>query len=139
MLLARRISYRLGLPLLPHACERARNTPLQSALPWKERDKNMRQAFTCKPDADVRGKHVAIVDDVMTTGASIGELAQALKRAGAPGKCMGSGTDVAARPLKSECVESGLHECPQLGVQAMRGQRALVGIASGGVTVQRLQ
>lgn len=83
MLLARHISHRLDIPLLPNACERVRNTPPQSSLPWKERDKNMRQAFICKPDADVRGKHVAIVDDVMTTGSSIGELARALKKAGA--------------------------------------------------------
>ncbi len=83
LLLARRISRRLDIPLLADACERVRNTPPQSLLPWKERDKNMRQAFVCKPEADVRGKHVAIVDDVMTTGASIGELARALKQAGA--------------------------------------------------------
>lgn len=83
LLLARHISRRLKVPVLPDACERVRNTPPQSSLPWKERDKNMRQAFICKPDADVRGKHVAIVDDVMTTGASIGELARALKQAGA--------------------------------------------------------
>jgi ComF family protein len=83
LLLARRISHQLNTPLLADACERIRNTPPQSSLPWKERDKNMRQAFACKPGADVRGKHVAIVDDVMTTGASIGELARALKQAGA--------------------------------------------------------
>ena len=83
LLLARRISRQLDIPLLPDACERVRNTPPQSSLPWKERDKNMRRAFICKPDADVRGKHVAIVDDVMTTGASIGELARTLKQAGA--------------------------------------------------------
>jgi ComF family protein len=83
LLLARQISRRLAIPLLPDACERVRNTPPQSSLPWKERDKNMRQAFACRPGADVRGKHVAIVDDVMTTGASIGELARALKQAGA--------------------------------------------------------
>ncbi len=83
LLLARRISRRLDIPLLVDACERVRNTPPQSSLPWKERDKNMRQAFVCKPDFDVHGKHVAIVDDVMTTGASIGELARALKQAGA--------------------------------------------------------
>lgn len=81
LLLARRISSRLGIPLLLDACERVRNTAPQSGLPWKERDKNMRQAFTC--GADLRGKHVAIVDDVMTTGASVGELARALKQAGA--------------------------------------------------------
>ncbi|MFZ2161697.1 MAG: ComF family protein [Sideroxyarcus sp.] len=83
LLLARRISRQLDIPLLADACERIRNTPPQSSLPWKERDKNMRQAFACKPGTDVRGKHVAIVDDVMTTGASIGELARALKQAGA--------------------------------------------------------
>ena len=82
MLLARRISRRLDIPLLKDVCERVRNTTPQSSLPWKERDKNMRQAFTCKLDDRVRGKHVAIVDDVMTTGASMGELAQALKLAG---------------------------------------------------------
>jgi ComF family protein len=83
LLLAQVIARRLDIPLLSNACERIRNTPPQSSLPWKERDKNMRQAFICTPDADVRGKHVAIVDDVMTTGASIGELARALKQAGA--------------------------------------------------------
>ncbi|MBI5007018.1 MAG: ComF family protein [Nitrosomonadales bacterium] len=83
LLLARRISDRLHIPLLADICSRVRNTPPQSTLPWKERDKNMRQAFTCKDSAEVRGKHIAIVDDVMTTGASTGELARALKQAGA--------------------------------------------------------
>jgi len=83
LLLARRISRCLDVPVMANACERVRNTPPQSSLPWKERDKNMRQAFVCRSDAEVRGKHVAIVDDVMTTGASIGELARALKQAGA--------------------------------------------------------
>lgn len=83
LLLARRIARQLDIPLLANACERVRNTPPQSSLPWKERDKNMRQAFTCHTDAGVRGKHVAIVDDVMTTGASTGELARALKQEGA--------------------------------------------------------
>ena len=83
LLLARRLSARLDIPLLTDMCERVRNTPPQSSLPWKERDKNMRQAFACKTDLALREKHIAIVDDVMTTGASIGELARALKQAGA--------------------------------------------------------
>lgn len=83
LLLARRISRKLHIPLLHDACERVRNTPPQSTLPWKERDKNMRLAFACKTNSGVRGKHVAIVDDVMTSGASIGELARILKQAGA--------------------------------------------------------
>ncbi len=82
-LLALRISAQLNIPLLSGACQRVRDTPPQSTLPLKERDKNMRQAFAVAPDADVLGKHVAIVDDVMTSGASIGALAHALKLSGA--------------------------------------------------------
>ena len=82
-LLAARISNRLDIPFLTDACQRVRDTPPQSSLPWKERDKNIRAAFSMRADVDVRGKHVAIVDDVMTTGASLGELANTLKQAGA--------------------------------------------------------
>jgi ComF family protein len=79
--LAQRIGQQLKLPVLPLACQRMRNTPSQSTLPWNERGKNMRKAFSCL--ADVAGKHVAIVDDVMTTGATLNELALALINAGA--------------------------------------------------------
>jgi ComF family protein len=82
-LLAQRIAQRLHIPLLRNACERIRNTTPQSKLPLKERDKNMRLAFSCKPAANIHGKHIAIVDDVMTSGASISELARVLKQAGA--------------------------------------------------------
>jgi ComF family protein len=82
-LLAVRISNRLGIPFLAEACQRVRDTPPQSSLPWKERDKNIRAAFSMRAGVDVRGKHVAIVDDVMTTGASLGEVANTLKQAGA--------------------------------------------------------
>lgn len=83
LLLARRIASRSGIPLLAAACTRVRDTPPQSRLPWKERDKNMRQAFMCTGSDALRDRHVAIVDDVMTSGASTGELARALKQAGA--------------------------------------------------------
>jgi ComF family protein len=79
--LARRIGHQLDLPVLPLACSRVRNTPSQSSLPWKERGKNMRKAFYCS--AEVAGKHVAMVDDVMTTGATLNELSLALLNAGA--------------------------------------------------------
>jgi ComF family protein len=79
--IARRLASRLEIPLHPHACARVRDTPPQSALTWKERGKNMRRAFQCSEDFS--GKHVAIVDDVMTSGASLNELAIALRRAGA--------------------------------------------------------
>jgi ComF family protein len=79
--IARRLAKITGLPLLPQACRRVRHTPPQAALPWRERAKNIRNAFVC--DADVSGKHVAVVDDVMTTGATLNELARNLKHAGA--------------------------------------------------------
>jgi ComF family protein len=79
-LLAQRISKRLSIPLLNN-CQRTRNTSPQSTLAWKERGKNMREAFSCT--ADLTGKRVAIVDDVMTTGSSVDALANTLKKAGA--------------------------------------------------------
>lgn len=79
--IARRMAARLNVPLHPQACVRVRDTPPQSSLKWKERGKNMRRAFQCRESFG--GKHVAMVDDVMTSGASLNELALALRRAGA--------------------------------------------------------
>ena len=56
-------------------------TPPQASLPLKERVKNIKGAF--KVNADLGGKRIAIVDDVMTTGASLNELAKSLKKSGA--------------------------------------------------------
>jgi ComF family protein len=63
------------------ACLRHHDTAPQMQLPWAERQRNVRGAFRCpKPLA---GATVAVVDDVMTTGATLDELARTLKRAGA--------------------------------------------------------
>lgn len=80
-LLAAGIARELDVDLLPEACRRVRDTPPQTALPWKERKKNVRDAFCC--DADLTGKRVALVDDVMTTGASLNALAKNVKKCGA--------------------------------------------------------
>jgi ComF family protein len=56
-------------------------TPPQASLPLKERVKNIKGAFSA--NANLAGKRIAIVDDVMTTGASLNELAKTLKKAGA--------------------------------------------------------
>lgn len=82
-LLATRISQNLQLPLLTHSAFRVRDTPPQSSLPWQARKRNVRKAFALAHHLDVRDKHIAIVDDVMTTGASINALADLLKQAGA--------------------------------------------------------
>jgi predicted amidophosphoribosyltransferase len=50
-------------------------------LPYEERANNIRGAFASQ--VDLHGKTVAVVDDVMTTGATVNELARVLKRAGA--------------------------------------------------------
>jgi len=56
-------------------------TPPQASLPLKDRVKNIKGAF--KVNANLTGKRIAIIDDVMTTGASLNELAKMLKKAGA--------------------------------------------------------
>jgi ComF family protein len=79
--IARAIGARLRVPLLAKGAKRVRASPPQAALPWSERAKNVRGAFAC--DVDLAGLRVAVVDDVMTTGASLVEFAKALRGAGA--------------------------------------------------------
>ncbi|HZN27636.1 MAG TPA: ComF family protein [Burkholderiales bacterium] len=79
--LARIAGRRLGIRVLADACRKVSDTVPQAGLPWKERKRNVRSTFVC--DADLSGLRVAIVDDVMTSGATLNELARNLKRAGA--------------------------------------------------------
>ena len=79
--IARRVSARTGVRLAPELCERVRDTSLQMDLPLEERAKNVRGAFHCP--GLVAGLGVAVLDDVMTTGATLDEVAATLKRAGA--------------------------------------------------------
>ncbi len=74
---ARQRDLRLDLDL----CRRVRDTPPQMQLKYDARRRNVRDAFACS--GAVHGLHVAVVDDVMTTGTSLDELAATLKRAGA--------------------------------------------------------
>jgi ComF family protein len=75
------IARHLGRPIAPRGVLRVKHTPPQTELPYEERAKNVRGAFLCK--LDLSGASVAVLDDVMTTGATLNELARALKRAGA--------------------------------------------------------
>jgi len=63
------------------ACIKVRDTAPQSRLPWQQRRRNIRGAFVTL--ADLRGRHVLVVDDVLTTGTTMSELAGSLKKAGA--------------------------------------------------------
>ena len=78
--LARPIAERLGLPLNWRYARRNRATDPQSELPAKLRSHNIKGAFTVAPG--LAASHVAIVDDVMTTGHTVNELAMMLRRSG---------------------------------------------------------
>ena len=71
----------LGLECVRGAVRRTRETQPQPGLGKRERRRNLEGAFAC--DRDLRGLHVAIVDDVMTTGATVDAVAGVLTRAGA--------------------------------------------------------
>jgi ComF family protein len=78
--LARPLARALGAPLRRDLLVRQRATEAQSALDRRARRRNVRDAFVAGPVAGL--EHVAVVDDVMTTGATLAECAEALTRAG---------------------------------------------------------
>ncbi|MDE2273435.1 MAG: ComF family protein, partial [Gammaproteobacteria bacterium] len=79
--LARPVSRRLQLCLDARTCLRRKNTAVQSKLDAKERRRNLIDAFEVR--TSLQGVHVAILDDVVTTGATVGALSRALREAGA--------------------------------------------------------
>lgn len=83
--IARPLSRALGARLDAKLVTRIRDTRAQALLHPDERRKNIRNAFLVNADAidRVRGRHVGVVDDVMTTGETLDELAATLKRFGA--------------------------------------------------------
>ncbi|MFN2350082.1 MAG: ComF family protein [Thioalkalivibrio sp.] len=78
--LARPLSRALGIPLAADRLLRVRATRAQQGLKGKARRSNVHDAFRLRPGP--LPTHVAIVDDVMTTGSTVGEIAWLLKRAG---------------------------------------------------------
>ncbi|MFP5349608.1 MAG: ComF family protein [Gammaproteobacteria bacterium] len=81
--LARPIGRALDIPVLAFAVRRVRPTPAQAGLNRDERRRNVRNAFDVVQPHHVLDRHIAIVDDVMTSGHTADALARALKRAGA--------------------------------------------------------
>ena len=79
--IARGLGQEGGIPLGLTVGRRTLEAPPQSTLPWKERRKNVRGVFECA--TDLSGKSVIVVDDVMTTGATLDEFARVLKDHGA--------------------------------------------------------
>ena len=78
---ARRVARLRGLPVLEEQVTRTRVTDEQARLVYKERARNVRGAFSST--GSLEGRSLAVIDDVMTTGATLNELARTLKQAGA--------------------------------------------------------
>jgi ComF family protein len=70
-----------NIPLAPNICQKIKNTPPQASLKLKDRIKNIKGAFNCSEK--LSGKRIALIDDVMTTGTSLNELAKTVKKNGA--------------------------------------------------------
>ncbi len=83
LLLANAISSVTELPVLHSHLIRVRNTPHQTGLNQKERFTNITGAFKIKPSSTVQNKKIILVDDLLTTGATVNEAAKALKAGGA--------------------------------------------------------
>ncbi|TFH76489.1 MULTISPECIES: ComF family protein [Pseudomonas] len=82
-MLARWLGKQLDLPCEEHVLRRIQDTSAQQALDAKARKRNLRNAFDLLPDAHVQGRHLALVDDVLTTGATAQALARLLMDSGA--------------------------------------------------------
>ena len=80
--IARPLARILGVPLLDHALARRKTTRAQSRLDADARQRNVRDAFHADPGVPLPA-HVVLVDDVMTTGATLHAAARVLQRAGA--------------------------------------------------------
>lgn len=74
------ISKKLKVPLVSEAVLRIRDTEQQTGLDAKQRRRNIRGAFAVVEP--IQYQHVAVIDDVITTGSTVNELARVLKKAG---------------------------------------------------------
>jgi len=79
--IAKPLARALGLPLPIGDCVRVKDTAPQASLPWQARQKNVRGSFECRQD--LAGRSVLVIDDVMTSGATLNEFARVLKQRGA--------------------------------------------------------
>lgn len=77
--IARPISKQLGIPMRQNLCKRIKHTQPQTQRSIKQRARNVQQAFTTKP---LTATHVAVIDDVMTTGQTTQSLCRSLRKQG---------------------------------------------------------
>ncbi|SNT04648.1 ComF family protein [Pseudomonas segetis] len=82
-MLANSLGKALHIPLLSRGLSRIIDTPAQQGLDAVTRKKNLRNAFFVAPEVELQGRHLALVDDVLTTGATAQTLSKLLLKAGA--------------------------------------------------------
>lgn len=78
MELARPIQKKLGIPIDYKSCQRVRSTAAQSTLPAQQRGTNVKNAFAIQKQKNIISHHIALLDDVMTTGHTLIELSRSL-------------------------------------------------------------
>ncbi len=81
--IAERFATRLGIPLAEHLLARRRRTAPQASLSANKRLANVRGAFRAARHADLPGARLLLIDDIMTTGATVNEASKMLSRSGA--------------------------------------------------------
>ena len=80
-LLAKRLSGFTGRPVMPKAIKRVKPTPAQTGLSKTKRFANLKGAFKISRACDISGKNILLIDDVFTTGSTIGECSKTLLKA----------------------------------------------------------
>jgi ComF family protein len=83
LLLAQALGRRRGLPVAIRGLRRVRDTRAQPGLAAIERRRNLAGAFAVAKDVTLAGRHVVLIDDVLTTGATANACAGVLRAAGA--------------------------------------------------------
>jgi ComF family protein len=83
LLIAEHLCEHTQIPILPNSLVRAKNTRNQASLNGKDRWTNIRGAFKIKHPSIVMDQSILLIDDLMTTGATISEASRILKESGA--------------------------------------------------------
>ncbi|MBM3111987.1 ComF family protein [Pseudomonas sp. P66] len=81
-MLARWLATHTGIPCTELSLKRLVDTPAQQGLKARERKRNLHQAFAIEDTQALEGRHVALIDDVLTTGATAQAIASLLRKAG---------------------------------------------------------
>lgn len=81
--IAKGVSGEMCIPVCPQVLKRNRNTQTQTRLDAAQRQENVDNAFTIPKSSDMKGKSILILDDVITTGATLNACAKVLKACGA--------------------------------------------------------